>query len=56
MTTKNRIFDVNNCPKSSSQIIMGNMIVNNVRKGYRKIYARVLHFNHNDNDIFDKDF
>ena len=35
---------------------MGNLIVNNVTKGFREIYARGLHFNHNDNDIFDKDF
>ena len=59
MTTNNQIFDVNNCPKSSSLSIMGNLIVNNVTKGYSEIhivYARVLNFINNDNDVFDNDF
>ena len=38
---------------------MGNLIVNNVTKGYseiRVVYARALYFINNDNDVFDNDF
>ena len=35
---------------------MGNLIVNNVTKGYGQIYARVLYFIHNYHDVFDNNF
>ena len=53
MTT---IFDVNSCRESSSAIIMGNFIVNNVTKGHGQIYARVLYFIHYHHEVFDNDF
>ena len=61
MTTNNRIFDLNTCPKSSSRILMGNLIINNVTNGYSETFARVLYFIHNEslwneNDVFDDDF
>ena len=56
MTTNYRIFDVNNCRESSSAIIMGNLIVNNVTKGHGQIYARVLYLIHYHHEVFDNDF
>ena len=56
MITNNRIFDVNNCRESSSAIIMGNLIVNNVPKGHVQIYDRVLYFIHYHHEVFDNDF
>ena len=41
MTTNNRIIDVNNNPKISSQILMGTELANNVIKGYGEINGRV---------------
>ena len=52
MTTNNRIFDVNYYLKSFSPIITGNLIVNNVTKGYSEIYGRVSYFINNDYNVF----
>ena len=54
--TKNRIFEVNNCRESSSAIIMGYFIVNNVTKGDGQIYVRVLYLIHHHHEVFDNDF
>ena len=56
MSTNNQIFNVNYCQKSSNRTIIGNLISSNVTKGNGEIYARVVYFIHNDNDVFDNDF